>query len=174
VSGPHQPEPEQPVPNERVTAASGPACGANSSASGEPRTGSRPDPAQLQHAAGLAEAVERAWTARIAGQDPGLGAVLAGQLDALRAELTAPGATPLEQLLINRVAVSWLQCLDADAAALVPDAAPAAARLALQRQDRAQRRHLDAIRMLTLVRKLLRPAGPGRATATPTSPRPTR
>jgi hypothetical protein len=107
----------------------------------------------------LALQAEGALVRVAAGSNLLLAESLLFKLRALKAELGSESATPLERLLIARVALSWLQANYHDI--LVAQAAGAGeARLrALQRlQDAAHRRHLAAIKQLALVRRLLRPA----------------
>ena len=90
-------------------------------------------------------------------------------LAALKTELAGPAPTPLERLLVERVAATWLQVNNADeVAALTRDVSVKQAGLALERQDRAHRRHLAAVAAPATVRRLL-PAdaslGPATATA---------
>src|SRR5262249_45473347 len=70
-------------------------------------------------------------------------------------------APPLEQLLINRIAISWLQVhhADLDAAATQMNGQSTTPRSmhAHRRLDQAQRRYLASIKQLALVRKLLKP-----------------
>ena len=94
-----------------------------------------------------------------AGNNVLLAESLLRKLHALKGELTAEAATPLEALLVQRVTTSWLQAAYFDAlAAQASGASEARSRLLLQQQDAAHRRHLAGIKQLALVRKLLRPA----------------
>jgi hypothetical protein len=79
----------------------------------------------------------------------------------VKTELLGQGGSPLERLLVDRIAVTWLQTYLADidlaAAQLNTNGATARARHAQQRLDGAHRRYLAAIKQLALVRKLLKP-----------------
>jgi hypothetical protein len=99
--------------------------------------------------------VEHAWIQVLAGTDLVAQEVLAQQLQVLKAELGGPSPTPLEQLLIDRIVVTWVQVCQADlwAAQHVTQHDTWIA----QRQDRAQGRLLTAVKALAQVRKLLRP-----------------
>jgi hypothetical protein len=74
----------------------------------------------------------------------------------LRAELLGPAPTAVERLLVERVAVGWLEVHTAEYQLAVQDAQY---REHWQRQvDHAHRRFLAALRLLTAVRRLPRPA----------------
>jgi hypothetical protein len=107
------------------------------------------------HLRTLGMQVEHAWIQVLAGEDLVAQEVLAQQLQALKVELGGPNPTPLEQLLIDRIVVSWVQVCQADLWA-VRHVTQHDAWIA-QRQDRAQARLLAAIKALAQVRKLLRP-----------------
>jgi hypothetical protein len=80
----------------------------------------------------------------------------------MRAELLATGDSPLERLLIDRVIMTWLQVCYADMtyAAMLNGDSYTYREGAFQqdRQDRANARHLRAIKALATVRRLLVPA----------------
>jgi hypothetical protein len=99
--------------------------------------------------------VERAWIAVLAGDDLVAQEVLTQQLQALKGELAGPNPTPLEHLLVERIAVCWLQVQQADLWAAQHVTHPTS--WADHRQDRAQARFLAAVKALAQVRKLLRP-----------------
>jgi hypothetical protein len=86
--------------------------------------------------------------------------ILTRQLQALQADVAGPAATPLEHLLIERIAMCWLQMQQADltAAQMLAKPSPVQESWVQQRQDRAQGRLLSAIKALAQVRKLLRPS----------------
>jgi len=114
------------------------------------------NPAVWRHAGDLAAHAERAWVELAAGPDLMARELLTRQLAALKAELAGPAPTPLERLLVERVAATWLQANYADAVvALARDVSVKQAELALERQDRAHRRHLAAVAALATVRRLL-------------------
>ena len=107
----------------------------------------------------LALQAEGALVRLAAGSNLLLAESLLLKLRALKAELGGDGDSPLERLLIARVAATWLQTNYYDT--MVTQAAGAGeARLKVlrQQQDAAHRRHLAGIKQLALVRKLLRPA----------------
>jgi hypothetical protein len=81
------------------------------------------------------------------------------KLAALRAELAGPTPTRLEQLLVDRVACSWLQSCYFDALLGQSKGASAAQLQAIQRSlTSAHNRFLSAAKSLTLLRKLLIPS----------------
>jgi hypothetical protein len=103
--------------------------------------------------------VRQAWLQRLTGTDVVAQEILTRQLQALQAELAGPAATPLEHLLVERIALCWLQVQQADlmAAQMLAKSSPVQESWVQQRQDRAQGRLLSAIKALAQVRKLLRP-----------------
>ena len=107
----------------------------------------------------LALQAEGALVRLAAGSNLLLAESLLFKLRALKAELGGDGDSPLERLLIARVAATWLQTNYYDT--MVTQAAGAGeARLKVlrQQQDAAHRRHLAGIKQLAVVRRLLRPA----------------
>lgn len=111
------------------------------------------------HYGDLALHARQAWVDRAAGQNLLLREALDRRLEAVRAELAGPEAPPLERLLAEQVATCWLQSAYADAAAAQARTREALGerKLALQRQESAQRRLLAALKQLAVVRKLPRP-----------------
>jgi len=68
--------------------------------------------------------------------------------------------SPLECLLVERIAATWLQVHYADAAAArAREVTVKQAELASERQDRAHRRHLAAVAALATVCRLLPGSG---------------
>src|SRR4051812_8117097 len=74
-------------------------------------------PGIWRHCGDLAAHAERAWIALAAGPDLLLREALGRRLTALKADLAGTNPTPLERLLVDRVAATWLQVAYADAAA---------------------------------------------------------
>jgi hypothetical protein len=103
----------------------------------------------------LISEVERAWVQVLTREDLVAQEILLRQLQALKSELAGLQPTPLEQLLVERIAVCWLQVQQAD----LWSARQGIQRATWieQRQDRAQARFLAAVKSLAQVRKLLRP-----------------
>jgi hypothetical protein len=120
-------------------------------------------PELWRHGADLAGYAERAWIELISGQDGYLKESLVRRLLVFRTELCPGPATPLEQLLVDRIVVCWLMANYADVAyAQGKNYSLPQGKYALDRQDRAHRRLLAAIAALTSVRKLLpRDSEPG-------------
>jgi hypothetical protein len=103
----------------------------------------------------LAVRVEQAWMELLAGPDLVAQEILTRQLQTLKRELEGPEPTPLERLIIERIAVCWLQVQHAD---LVATRHGQQSETGMQqRQDRLQGRLLAAVKALAQVRKLLRP-----------------
>ena len=107
----------------------------------------------------LARVAEDAWVELVSGPNLLLKESLRRKLAELKSELlSGPSASPLEQLLVERVGAGWLQTAYADAAAAqAREKALDLAQLEQQRrrQERAQKGYLAAIRTLATVRKLL-------------------
>ena len=91
----------------------------------------------------------------LTGEDLVAREILLRQLQALKEEVGGPTSTPLERLLVDRIALCWLQMQQADLLAARQVSQRAA--WVEQRQDRAQARFLAAIKALAQVRKLLTP-----------------
>lgn len=108
----------------------------------------------------LALQSQTAWLNLIAGQDLLLSECVQRQLASLREDLAGSDPSPLERLLVERVAACWLQCHYADAlfAQSASQADGAMRQELLKRQESAQKRYLASLKQLALVRKLLRPA----------------
>lgn len=109
----------------------------------------------------LALHAEKTWIRLAAGPNAMLQECLERKLAELQQELGRDEAPPLEQILIRRIAASWLQTeyLDAHAGQMqARGSGPALLKLASVQLSGAQQRLLQAIKGLALVRKLLRPA----------------
>ena len=104
----------------------------------------------------LAAHVQMAWVDRIGRSDVAVKEALGRKAELMRSELAAPGATPLERLLIDRVVATWLEVHAADLdAAVVSDVLPEKVQMAMKRQEAAGRCHSRAIESLANVRRLL-------------------
>jgi hypothetical protein len=113
-------------------------------------------PGIWRHVGDLAAHAERSWIRLAAGPDLVMQESLIRKLAELKAELAGPAPTPLERLLVDRVAATWLQVHYCDAAAVqAGEVSVRQAELALKRQDRAHRRYLTALAALTTIRRLL-------------------
>ena len=96
---------------------------------------------------------------KFAGGNPVWKEVLPRKLDQLRAELAGPNPTPLERLLVERIAGCWLHLHHLE----IVYAGKESMTLELGRYyqaclDRAQKRYLAAIKALAVVRKLALPS----------------
>ena len=104
----------------------------------------------------LAAHAELTWIRHVSGTDLALGEMLARKLGALKAELGGPAPSPLERLLVDRIAINWLIVGHADLeAAGTKDGDPRRADLALKRQTQAELRYATAIKALAAIRRLL-------------------
>jgi len=106
-----------------------------------------------------AKQAELSMVSNYAGDDPLLQEVLPRTLDSMKAELAGENPSPLERLLVERVAATWflllyLETLYAQHRGELTMAQEYHHQKCL---DRAHRRHLSAIRTLAQVRKLLKP-----------------
>ncbi len=107
----------------------------------------------------LAYQVQRAWIKRATGSARSdiTTEAIERRLSKMRKELLGPSPTKLESLLVSRIVLCWLQVQDADrryADLLADDHSFEAGDAYQKRQDRAQRRYLQAITALAKVRKL--------------------
>ncbi len=77
----------------------------------------------------------------------------------MKTELAGPKPSPLERLLVDRIAACWLQVHYADAlyAQRMGEVSVGWGDYLQRRQDRAHRRYLASIRALAQVRRLLSP-----------------
>jgi hypothetical protein len=119
------------------------------------------DPSLWQEYGDLAAQAQEAWLQLLAGTDYLLAESVRLKLAALRKELGAEGASPLEKLLVERIVACWLQTHYADALyaqAKGPQSTASVRQELMKRQESSQRRYLAAIKQLALVRKLLKPA----------------
>ena len=98
----------------------------------------------------------------IGGVDLGLKESLERKIAAMRAALVGPSASPLEDLLAERVIASWLQLAQAEATlAQTANSTMKQVAFAEKRLDSAQRRHLNAIGALATLQRLI-PTSPAR------------
>jgi hypothetical protein len=114
---------------------------------------------RLENADETREVVSQAEVAAIrlvSGGDPTVAHSLSSQVENLKDTLGRAQSSPLERLLIDRIAVSWLEVEHADLnAAAQTDVHPTMGRFLVQRQDAAHRRHRAAITALSTVRRHL-------------------
>ncbi|HBO44918.1 MAG TPA: hypothetical protein DD670_13515 [Planctomycetaceae bacterium] len=98
-----------------------------------------------------------AWIKLLAADNLLLRESLRNAVDAMYAEFGGDDPTPLERLLIDRLVVSWLQMsfLDARLSQHHRTTDSPDTTVWQKRHDAAYRRHLEAIRVLAEVRRLL-------------------
>src|SRR5712691_5225075 len=111
------------------------------------------EPALWKEVGTFVAEVERTWMQLLTGEDLVAREILLRQLQALKEEVAGPMATPLERLLIDRIALCWLQVQQADFLAARQVSQRAA--LGQQHQDGADGVFLAAHKELGLIRKLL-------------------
>jgi hypothetical protein len=115
-------------------------------------------PALWEEARSLATQVERAWIQVLAGDNLVTQEILERQVGMLKVQLAGAAPTPLEQLLVERIAVCWLQMQHAELqAATHVHQANVRREWDDRRLDKVQQRFLLAVKALAQVRKLLRP-----------------
>jgi hypothetical protein len=120
----------------------------------------------------LGAQAEMAWVAMIAGKNLHLRECLLRKIASMKNDLAGAAASPLEQLVIGRVVVCWLQLQHADCLeAQTGGDSIHLATFKMKRQEAAHRRYLGAMGALIAYRKLLPGPAPGPAlnstTATP-------
>jgi hypothetical protein len=106
----------------------------------------------------LAAHAELSWIGHVSGTDLAMREMLARKLGALKSELGGPAPSPLERLMIDRIAINWLMAAHADLEAATKDDDPRRANLAMKRQTQAMQRYATGIKALATVRRLLPPA----------------
>lgn len=109
----------------------------------------------------LGRQAELALVRTAAGDNPLVKEAIVRKLDGLRAEVAGPHPSPLESLLADRVAITWLSLAVAEGTyhqALERGLSQSDDIFHQQRIERAQRRHLAAIKALAQIRKLGLPA----------------
>ena len=112
-------------------------------------------------AGNMARQVELSWRNTFAGDNLLVQEGVNRKLAALKAELAGPNPTPLERLLVERIAACWLQVQYADAlfAQKIKDSLSWEAVRGYQAwQDRAHKRFLSAVKALALLRRFAIPA----------------
>lgn len=107
----------------------------------------------------LAHQAQESWLQLAAGSNHLLHKSFNRKVEVLKEKLAGPSPTPLEELLVERIAICWLQVNYADALAAQTNPTVPIHQTTLQkRQTSAQHRYLRAIQSLATVRKLLRTA----------------
>jgi hypothetical protein len=117
-----------------------------------------PDSAQILSGI-VVKRAERILVKKLCGDDQLLKVALTVQLETLRKEVAGPDPSPLEWLLAERIAVCWVQVLQAEAACAANLGKPSTSQSEYhqRRLDRVHRRFLSSIRALGQIRKLLTP-----------------
>ena len=111
-----------------------------------------------RHYGDLSAHVEAKWLDLLAGDDACVRESLVRRAGELRQEILGEGRdTSLERLLVERIVTSWLQLRYFDSAVSVATVGvpTTQARFLDQQLHRAGKRHIEAIRALAEVRKLL-------------------
>lgn len=117
------------------------------------------NPALWSNYGDLAAHAELSLVRLAAGRNLLLGESVQRKLEQMKKELGGETPTPLERLLVARIAATWLQLAYFDALVVQRTSPTEAEARALQRQvDAAHRRHLSSVKALVTVRKLLIPA----------------
>ena len=99
---------------------------------------------------------QKSWIALIGNGNKLVEESIPRQLKELKAELSGPNASPLETMLVDLVATTWLAAQHGEAIAASPEGGSLQqASLRLRRAESSQRRFLNAVRTLTMVRALL-------------------
>lgn len=107
----------------------------------------------------LARQAQESWLQLAAGTNLFLHESFGRKVEALKGKLAGPAPTPLEELLVERIVICWLQVNYADAlAAQTNPTVPIHQSTLQKRQTAAQHRYLRAIHSLATVRRLLRTA----------------
>jgi hypothetical protein len=127
-------------------------------------------PSIWQRVGDLNAKAEWAWVQAIAGPNRLAAESTTRFVQEMKQELAGPRPTPIENLLVDQIAVAWLASRDADIRAATQDShSLTLALFHLKRAEVAQRRFLAAVKTLAMVRSLLaaglaparRPACPG-------------
>lgn len=116
-------------------------------------------PEVLAHAGDLARQVEREWISRLAGADALLRLAVTSGVERLKAELAGPDPSPLEQLLVDHIAVAHLVERQAELSAAQTGGSISQAAFRLKKAESAQRRFLAAAKSLATLRALQPRAG---------------
>ncbi len=116
------------------------------------------EPELWTQAKALSTQVEQAWLRTLTDDDLVTREILTRQVGVLKATLAGPNASPLEQLLIDRICACWLAVQQAE----LKSASRLQRHMVLStaeenRLDRVNRRFLGAVKALAQVRKILMP-----------------
>ena len=98
---------------------------------------------------------EQAWLDKIAGKDLFASQSLRRQVEKLKLDLLGTSPTPLEKLLVDRIAAAWLGVHHAEMAEAFGDASGnKVAQMRLKRLESANKRFLAATKALVVARRL--------------------
>jgi hypothetical protein len=115
-------------------------------------------PHMVEACGNLAAHFEQTLIRKFAGKDLAVSEGLRRKLDSLRGELGGPTPTPLERLLVERIAACWLHLYHLETVYAGKDGMSLDLAQHYQKCiDRAHRRYLTAIKTLAVVRKLALP-----------------
>src|SRR5262249_41291077 len=116
-------------------------------------------PEVWRHVGDLAALAERAWIVVLAADHPVAVESMKRAVAAMKAELADEHPTTLERLLIDQIVACWMEVSYLGTVAADPGRSSLdQADFRLKRLDSAQKRYLNAMKALTLVR-MLAPAG---------------
>lgn len=135
--------------------------GAIEKAAGESATDTlmKPTAALANEGWAIAAVVELTWVKRFAGDNTAAQERLLSELSRFKTRLRGPAPTPIEEVLVARVASCWIQANYADANEGAAEARTLAqAELDAKRQTLAHKRLLAALKTLAEVRRLLQPS----------------
>lgn len=106
-----------------------------------------------QHVGNLTRHAEIAWTDLVAGGDHLMVETIKRYVERLKGELAGPAPTPIERLLADQAALTWLASRYAEIVSAKPGTSSLGeAKMRLKRAESAQRRHLASLKTLTELR----------------------
>jgi hypothetical protein len=114
------------------------------------------NPQVWQHVGDIARTAEKAWITVIANGSSLAAEAIRRQLAELKTELMEGSSTVVDRMLVDTVVATWLELhylrsVDAD----TRNRSVTQGSLLLKRLESAQRRHANALKQLTQIRKLL-------------------
>jgi hypothetical protein len=112
------------------------------------------DPQLWRRAGDVGARAERAWVELLAAGNQLAAESIPRRLRELKAELAGPRPSPLEELLVQLLGLSWLAVCHAEAAAAEPGGSLPQAALRYRRAESAGRRFVNAAKLLATLREL--------------------
>src|ERR1700690_2589690 len=112
------------------------------------------NPSLWQKNASLVAVTERVLVGKVAGTNLLLSRSICRQLERLKSDLAGPSPSPLEMILIDRIAACWLAVNEADQTGTIKMDTVKVAELQLKRMESANKRFLAAVKALAVVRRL--------------------